>query len=180
MQGPTIVMGVIGSDCHAVGNKILYAVFTRAGFHVVNLGVMVSPDEFIDTAIEVRAQAIVVASVYGFGELDCTGMRDRCIERGLDDIPLYVGGNLVIDKRDFREVEAIYKGLGFSRVFPPDVDLERVCQLLRQDTATWARYHMVESIASVSVPAPSACSGSKPRRLEQDSACTDSQQLLCV
>ena len=34
-----LVMGVIGADVHAVGNKILYHAFTEAGFECVNLGV---------------------------------------------------------------------------------------------------------------------------------------------
>ena len=52
MQQVSIVLGVIGSDCHAVGNKILERVFTDAGFKVINLGVMVSQEEFIAAAIE--------------------------------------------------------------------------------------------------------------------------------
>ncbi|MFD1809484.1 cobalamin-dependent protein [Gemmobacter lanyuensis] len=46
-----IVLGVIGADCHAVGNRILTAVLTRGGIEVVNLGVMVSQEEFIEAAI---------------------------------------------------------------------------------------------------------------------------------
>jgi methylaspartate mutase sigma subunit len=147
MQGPTIVIGVIGSDCHAVGNKILENVFSRAGFNVVNLGVMVSQDEYIDAAIETGAQAIIIGSIYGHGEIDCIGMRDRCIERGLDGIPLYVGGNLVIGKRDFKDVEVIFMGMGFDRVFPPDVDLDAVCQFLHQDTAAYAKHREAEATA---------------------------------
>ena len=52
-------MGVIGADVHAVGNKILYHAFTQAGFEVVNLGVMVSQEEYIAAAIEANADAIV-------------------------------------------------------------------------------------------------------------------------
>ena len=47
-----LVIGVIGADVHAVGNKILYHAFTEAGFEVVNLGVMVSQEEYIAAAIE--------------------------------------------------------------------------------------------------------------------------------
>ena len=50
-----LVIGVIGADVHAVGNKILYHAFTEAGFEVVNLGVMVSQEEYIAAAIESRA-----------------------------------------------------------------------------------------------------------------------------
>lgn len=133
MKSHTIVMGVIGSDCHAVGNKILDKVFSDAGFNVINLGVMVSQDEFINTAIETNAQAILVSSLYGQGELDCVGLREKCIEKGLDDLLLYVGGNLVIGKTDFRDVEKKFLQMGYNRVFGPDVDLQLVTQLLQQD-----------------------------------------------
>ena len=133
MDRPVILLGVIGSDCHAVGNKILEAVFTEKGFEVVNLGVMVSPDEFIDAALETGARAILVSSLYGHGEIDCAGFRDRCIERGLGDIVLYVGGNLVIGKHDATAVENLYRSMGFDRVFGPDADLDSVAELLRGD-----------------------------------------------
>ncbi len=59
---------------------------------------MVSQDEYIDAAIETGADAIVVSSIYGHGDIDCRGLRERCIERGIGDILLYVGGNLVAGK----------------------------------------------------------------------------------
>ena len=37
----TIVIGVIGADAHAVGNKIIDYALNDAGYHVINLGVMV-------------------------------------------------------------------------------------------------------------------------------------------
>lgn len=128
-----IVLGVIGADCHAVGNRILTAVLTRSGIDVVNLGVMVSQDEFIETATTEGADAILVSSIYGHGELDCQNFRARCEERGLGDIVLYVGGNLVIGKQDFAVVEERFRAMGFDRVFPPSVDLDQVVRLLRTD-----------------------------------------------
>ena len=135
MDNPTVILGVIGSDCHAVGNKIIEHALAREGITVVNLGVMVSQDEFIDAAIETGARAILVSSIYGHGEIDCDGLRGRCIERGLDRILLYVGGNLVIGKRQFSEVETLFTSMGFDRVFPPTVDLTEAANLLKQDIA---------------------------------------------
>lgn len=129
----TIVLGVVGADCHAVGNKILERVFDEQGFKVVNLGVMVSQDEFVDAAIESNAQAILVSSLYGQGELDCEGLRERCVERGLDDVILYVGGNLVIGKTDYDETEKKFKAMGYDRVFRPDCDLIEAANLLHSD-----------------------------------------------
>ena len=135
MNAKTVVLGVIGSDCHAVGNKIIEHALTREGFNVINIGVMVSQDEFIDAAIETGANAILVSSIYGHGEIDCDGLRGRCLERGLDRVVLYVGGNLVIGKRDFSEVESVFLDRGYDRVFPATVDLGEVANLLKYDIA---------------------------------------------
>jgi len=133
IQQPTIILGVIGSDCHAVGNKILEAFFSQKGFRVINLGVMVSQDEFIDAALETDAKAILVSSLYGHGEIDCDGFRNRCIERGLETIILYAGGNLVIGKHPSSYIQELYRSMGFNRVFGPDADLEEAATLLHQD-----------------------------------------------
>ncbi|MBQ2819467.1 MAG: methylaspartate mutase subunit S [Clostridia bacterium] len=127
-----LVIGVIGADVHAVGNKILYHAFTQAGFEVVNLGVMVSQEEYIAAAIESNADAIVISSLYGQGELDCQGMREKCNEAGLKDIPLVVGGNIVIGKHDFAEVEKRFIAMGFDRAFPPGTAPETTIQALRE------------------------------------------------
>ena len=127
-----LVMGVIGADVHAVGNKILYHAFTEAGFDVVNLGVMVSQEEYIAAAIESDADAIVVSSLYGQGELDCRGMREKCNEAGLKDIPLLVGGNIVIGKQTFEDVEQRFKAMGFDRAFPPGTAPETTIEALRE------------------------------------------------
>ena len=133
MEKKKLILGVIGADVHAVGNKILYRAFTDAGFEVINLGVMVSQEEFINAAIEADADAILISSLYGQGELDCRGMREKCAEAGIPDILLYVGGNIVIGKQDFSEVEKRFKEMGFDRVFGPGTDPSVDIDYLRQD-----------------------------------------------
>ena len=133
MQSSTIVLGVIGADVHAVGNKILDFAFTNAGFNVINLGVMVSQEEFIEAAIESDAAAILVSSLYGHGDIDCRGLREKCQEAGLDGIHLYVGGNLVVGKSDFKQVEKHFKNMGFDRVYPPSADLHAEIAEIKSD-----------------------------------------------
>ena len=127
-----LVIGVIGADVHAVGNKILYHAFTEAGFDVVNLGVMVSQEEYIAAAIEADADAIVISSLYGQGELDCRGMREKCDEAGLPGIPLLVGGNIVVGKQKFEDVEQRFRAMGFDRAFPPGTPPETTIEALRE------------------------------------------------
>ncbi len=133
MNGKTLVMGVIGADVHAVGNQILYHVFRNAGFNVINLGVLVPQEEFIEAAIESAADAIIVSSLYGHGELDCQGFRDKCDEAGLKGILLYVGGNIVVGKQPFEEVEARFRAMGFDRVFGPGTPPEAAIEALKED-----------------------------------------------
>jgi methylaspartate mutase sigma subunit len=116
-----VILGVTGADCHSVGNKILEVFFSGEGFKVINLGVMVSQAEFIDAAIEADARAILVSSLYGHGEIDCQGLRDLCVEKGLAKIILYAGGNLVVGKTPFAVVEEKFRKMGFDRVFSNDV-----------------------------------------------------------
>jgi methylaspartate mutase sigma subunit len=110
----TIVTGVIGADTHIVGNRILSMALEEAGYRVVSLGALTPAADFIRAAIETAADAILVSSLYGQGELDCRGFRDLCIEAGLDDILLYVGGNLVVGKTPWPEVEQRYLAMGFQ------------------------------------------------------------------
>lgn len=131
-----VVLGVIGADVHAVGNRILAYSLRGAGIDVENLGVMVSQEEFIAAAIETAADAIWVSSLYGHGELDCRGLRGRCVEAGIGSVLLYVGGNLVVGKKPFEEVERRFREMGFDRVYPPGTLPEAAIADLRRDLGT--------------------------------------------
>ncbi|MBI2910357.1 MAG: methylaspartate mutase subunit S [Chloroflexi bacterium] len=126
-------MGTIGHDVHNIGNVIIQHALTRAGYSVVPLGVAVSHDEFIKAAIETAADAILISSLSGMAEISCRGMREKCIEAGIGDILLYVGGNLVIGKRAWADVETEFKAMGFARVAPPGAKVEQVVQWLAED-----------------------------------------------
>lgn len=119
MKRWTIVTGVIGADTHIVGNRIISMALEEHGFHVVTLGALTPAEEFIKAAVETAADAILVSSLYGQGELDCRGFRAMCVEAGLDDIILYVGGNLVVGKQAWADVEQRFLAMGFNRAYPP-------------------------------------------------------------
>lgn len=131
----TLVTGVIGADTHIVGNRILSMALETAGYKVVALGALTPAEEFIQAAIETAADGVMVSSLYGQGELDCRGFRDLCIEAGLDDILLYVGGNLVVGKQPWPEVEKRFLDMGFDRAFPPGTRTDQVIEKLNADFA---------------------------------------------
>lgn len=129
----TIILGVIGSDCHAVGNKILDYALTEAGYNVVNIGVLSPQEDFINAAVETNADAILVSSLYGHGEIDCRGMREKCNEAGLEGIKLFVGGNIVVGKQNWEDVYNKFRSMGFDRVYPPGTSTETAIRDLRED-----------------------------------------------
>ena len=60
-------------------------------------------------------------------------MREKCDEAGLKGILLYCGGNIVIGKQDFVEVEKRFKAMGFDRVFGPGTAPETTIAALKED-----------------------------------------------
>ena len=129
----TLILGVIGADPHVVGNRILAYALENAGFKVVNLGVMVEPEEFIKAAIETDARAILIGSLSGHGEFYAKEFRKQCREAGLGDILLYMGGHIFMGSQDWQEVESRYKDMGFDRVYPPAALPPQIIQDLRAD-----------------------------------------------
>ncbi len=129
----TLVTGVIGSDTHIVGNRILSMALEKAGYKVVTLGALTPAADFVKAAVETAADGIMISSLYGQGELDCRGFRELCIEAGLADILIYVGGNLVIGKQPWGEVERRFLDMGFDRAFPPGTRTDEIITALDRD-----------------------------------------------
>ncbi len=129
----TVVLGVLGVDAHVVGNKIMAHALEKEGFKVVNIGTFSTQEDFIKAAIETAADAILVGSLCGHGELECRGFREKCIEAGIGDIHLVVGGNLVVGKQNWPEVEKRFLEMGFNRVYPPGISPKKVIEDLKND-----------------------------------------------
>jgi len=121
---PTIITGTVGMDAHIIGTKVVSRALREAGFKVVDLGIQVTPEEFISVARETNADAILMTSLYGMAELDLKGFNEKRLEAGLGDVLLYIGGNLVIGRYDPEEVEPRFRKLGFDRVYPPKTDIK--------------------------------------------------------
>jgi methylaspartate mutase sigma subunit len=129
----TVVLGVLGVDAHVVGNKIMAHALEGGGFKVVNIGTFSSQQDFIRAAIESAADAILVGSLCGHGELECRNFRQNCVESGIGDIHLVVGGNLVVGKQEWEDVENRFAEMGFNRVYPPGVSPKKVIEDLEKD-----------------------------------------------
>lgn len=123
---PTVVTGTVGMDAHVIGTKVVSRALKDAGFNVVELGMQISPEQFIHVAQETKADAILMSSLYGMAEFDLKDFKEKVQEAGLGDLLLYIGGNLMVGRHEHKEVEEKFKKLGFDRVYPPETDIDAV------------------------------------------------------
>lgn len=129
----TIITGTVGVDAHVIGTKVISRALRDAGFNVVELGAQTPPEEFIKVAQETAADAMLMSSLYGMAEQDLQGFKEKCIEAGLDDVLLYLGGILGVTRHAFADDEVKFKKLGFDRVYPPETDIQSAIEDLRSD-----------------------------------------------
>jgi methylaspartate mutase sigma subunit len=132
-DGPGVVLGVVGHDIHVVANRILAIGLAENGFRPYNLGTSNDLDNFVDAAMETGARGVLVSSINGEGEEACVGIGDRFARAGLADVLLYIGGNLVIGERSPDEVERMFSGYGFHRIFHRPTTFLPVFEALRHD-----------------------------------------------
>jgi methylaspartate mutase S subunit len=132
-KSSTIITGTVGQDSHVIGIKILSRYLKDEGFKVVELGCLTPPADFIKAAQETAADAMMISSLYGMAELDLKGFKDKCVESGLGNVILYLGGNLAVGRHNFADDETKFKAMGFDRVYPSEVDLAVVVSDLKND-----------------------------------------------
>jgi len=128
-----VIIGVIGDDIHAVGNRIMQLALEESGFRVFNLRTRNRPEDFCQAALEVNAHAVFVSSLNGEGEHWCSDFRKRFAHIGLGDILLYVGGNVVVGNRPQDEVIGLFKQFGFDRVYHQQPDFSVAIADLEED-----------------------------------------------
>ncbi|MFH1646478.1 MAG: methylaspartate mutase subunit S [Chloroflexota bacterium] len=129
----TIVTGTVGQDSHVIGIKLLSRYLMEQGYKVIELGGLTPAEEFIKVAQETAADAILISSLYGMAEFDLAGFKEKCTESGLEDVLLYLGGNLAVGRHSFEDDERKFKAMGFDRVYPPEIDMAIIVSDLKND-----------------------------------------------
>lgn len=91
-----VVLGTALGDMHSLGRTIVGGCLKSLMFEVVDVGNNVSPEKFVDSAVDAGAQVIGVSSMMvhtALGENGGQGVRRILKERGLEGrIKLIVGG----------------------------------------------------------------------------------------
>ncbi len=129
---PSVVVGTIGSDAHAVGITLLEHAIKEAGFEVRNLGAQTPKEDFVEAAENKDADAVLVSSLYGHAQQDCEGLHEQLAETDVEPVT-YIGGNLAVGQSEFAEVRRRFREMGFDRVFDAETGFEDVVEALRME-----------------------------------------------
>ncbi|MGD8913073.1 MAG: cobalamin-dependent protein [Candidatus Thiodiazotropha sp.] len=91
-----VVLGTAHGDMHSLGRRIVSGCLKATMIEVVDLGVNVAPERFVDEAVAVDAQVIGISAMMvhtAQGENGCLKVRQILKQRGLEDqIKIAVGG----------------------------------------------------------------------------------------
>ena len=106
----SIVLATVKGDVHDIGKNLVDIILTNNGYEVHNLGIKISIAEMIDKALEVGAGAIGMSGLLVKSTLI---MRDNLIElndRGLDRIPVLLGGAALTRTYVEKDLRDVYAG----------------------------------------------------------------------
>jgi 5-methyltetrahydrofolate--homocysteine methyltransferase len=101
-----VVLGTVRGDLHDIGKNLVGILLGGAGFEVVDLGVDVPPERFVETAVERGAAVIGVSALL---TTTMTGMREVVAlvrARGLGDRVKVIVGGAPVTEAFAREIGA--------------------------------------------------------------------------
>ncbi len=88
-----IVIGTVQGDLHDIGKNLVSMMLESAGFEVIDLGVDVSPEKFVESASENNAHFIALSALLTTTMDSMRRIIDIVSEKGLrDKIKILVGG----------------------------------------------------------------------------------------
>lgn len=87
-----VVIGNAFGDYHALGRQMVASFLRLAGFEVIDLGLSVENEHFVDTAIERDAKLICVSALILHTAKEIKEIRRLLKQRNREDIKILVGG----------------------------------------------------------------------------------------
>ena len=106
----TVVLATVKGDVHDIGKNLVDIIFTNNGYRVFNLGIKVSVGEMIQKAIEAQADAIGMSGLLVKSTLIMRENLQELNARGLENIPVILGGAALTRTYVEKDLRQVYKG----------------------------------------------------------------------
>ncbi|MGK0289116.1 MAG: 5-methyltetrahydrofolate--homocysteine methyltransferase [bacterium] len=88
----TIVLGTVYQDVHSIGKDLTKTLLENYGYRVIDLGVQVPLEKFVETAKEYQADAIGMSALLVQTSNHMITVSEMMKEAGLEDIDILIGG----------------------------------------------------------------------------------------
>ena len=90
--GDTMVIGTVEGDLHTIGKRIVSAVFTGAGYRVVDIGEDQPASEFVKAVKELKANVVGASATINPVKPYCKTINDALVDAGIRDDMIYIIG----------------------------------------------------------------------------------------
>jgi len=88
----TVVLGTVRGDLHDIGKNLVRMMLEGGGFEVVDLGVDISPEKFVEAAKEKKAQLIGLSALLTTTMVSMKDVVEAVRKSELKDVKIMIGG----------------------------------------------------------------------------------------
>ncbi|MCO1603013.1 corrinoid protein [Desulfosporosinus nitroreducens] len=89
----TVIIGTVKGDLHDIGKSLVGMMLECSGFKVIDLGVDISPEEFIAAIKENDGKILALSALLTTTMLSMKSTIEECVEQGMrNDIKVIIGG----------------------------------------------------------------------------------------
>ena len=115
-----VLVAKLGLDGHDRGAKVVARALKDAGLEVIYTGIRQTPEQVVETAIQEDVDVIGVSILSGAHIPLMKKLMELLREKGLDDVPVLLGGTIPIP--DIPKL----KELGIRNIFLPGTSLKEI------------------------------------------------------
>ncbi|MPY94712.1 MAG: methionine synthase [Acidimicrobiia bacterium] len=108
-----LVLATVKGDVHDIGKNLVDIILTNNGYDVHNIGIKVSIAEMVEKALEVKADAIGMSGLLVKSTLIMKDNLEELNSRGLEHIPVLLGGAALTRSYVERDLRDVYTGRVF-------------------------------------------------------------------
>jgi 5-methyltetrahydrofolate--homocysteine methyltransferase len=108
-----VVLGTVKGDVHDIGKNLVDIILTNNGYEVKNLGIKVPIHDFIEAVEQFQADAVGMSGLLVKSTLIMRENLEELNSRGLEHIPVLLGGAALTRSYVERDLREVYKGRVF-------------------------------------------------------------------
>jgi 5-methyltetrahydrofolate--homocysteine methyltransferase len=108
-----VVLGTVKGDVHDIGKNLVDIILTNNGYEVKNLGIKVPIHEFVEAVESFGADAVGMSGLLVKSTLIMRENLEELNSRGLEHIPVLLGGAALTRSYVERDLREVYKGRVF-------------------------------------------------------------------